>query len=80
MQCYCWLHLCCSRPAFSHRGGEAINVRAVDRPLKEVISQLEKDYGYRFIFRDDALDMEKKVTVSFEDASINAVLDSILGP
>ena len=80
MQCYCWLHLCCSRPAFSHRGGEAINVRAVDRPLKEVISQLEKDYGYRFIFRDDALDMEKKVTVSFEDASIDAVLDSILGP
>ena len=62
------------------QGGEAINVRAVDRPLKEVISQLEKDYGYRFIFRDDALDMEKKVTVSFEDASINAVLDSILGP
>ena len=62
------------------QGGEGINVRAVDRPLKEVISQLEKDYGYRFIFRDDALDMEKRVTVSLENASIDAVLDSILGP
>ena len=50
-----------------------------DRPLKEVFAQIEDEYGYRFIFRDDAIDLDRKVTVSVENASIETVLDRILG-
>ena len=65
-------------PIFAQGGGN-INLEVRDRPLKEVFAQIEDEYGYRFIFRDDAIDLDRKVTVSVENASIETVLDRILG-
>ena len=66
-------------PIFAQGGGGNINLEVRDRPLKEVFAQIEDEYGYRFIFRDDAIDLDRKVTVSVENASIETVLDRILG-
>ena len=60
------------------QGGGNINIDVKDKPLKEVFAQIEDDYGYRFIFRNDAVDLGRKVTVSLQNATIAAVLDRIL--
>ena len=78
MQQYCFSHLCCCLSLFLHRGGGNINLEVRDKPLKEVFAQLEDEYGYRFIFRNDAVDPDRKVTVSMKNATIHAVLDRIL--
>ena len=64
-------------PIFAQGGGN-INLEVRDRPLKEVFAQIEDEYGYRFIFRDDAIDLDRKVTVSVKNASIDALLGKIL--
>lgn len=48
--------------------------------MGEVLEQIEDGYGYRFVFRNDAVDLKRKVTVSLTNVSINTVMDRILGP
>lgn len=65
---------------FAQGGGNSITLHVQDKPLGEVLEQIEDGYGYRFVFRNDAVDLKRKVTVSLTKVSINTVLDCILGP
>lgn len=65
---------------FAQGGGNSITLHVQDKPLGEVLEQIEDGYGYRFVFRNDAVDLKRKVTVSLTNVSINTVLDRILGP
>ena len=65
---------------FRSGGGNSITLHVQDKPLGEVLEQIEDGYGYRFVFRNDAVDLKRKVTVSLTNVSINTVLDRILGP
>ena len=65
---------------FAQGGGNSITLHVQDKPLGEVLEQIEDGYGYRFVFRNDAVDLKRKVTVSLTKVSINTVLDRILGP
>ena len=65
---------------FAQGGGNSITLHVQDKPLGEVLEQIEDGYGYRFVFRNDAVDLKRKVTVSLTNVSINTVMDRILGP
>ena len=65
---------------FAQGGGNSITLQVQDKPLGEVLEQIEDEYGYRFVFRNDAMDLNRKVTVSLTEVSLNIVLDLILGP
>ena len=60
------------------QGGGYINLEVRDRPLKEVFAQLEDGYGYRIVFKNGAVDLDRKVSVSVKNADINTVLGKIM--
>ena len=72
--------LLASPQVFAQGGGNSITLHVQDKPLGEVLEQIEDGYGYRFVFRNDAVDLKRKVTVSLTNVSINTVMDRILGP
>ena len=55
-----------------------ITLHVEEAPLGDVFQQIEDDYGYMFLYRDDAIDLARKVSVSVTDATIGQVLDRIL--
>lgn len=57
-------------------GPVTINVR--NMPLGEVLSKVEAEAGYIFIYTDGAFDASRRVTANFNGASIETVLESIL--
>ena len=71
--------LLASPQVFAQGGGNSITLHVQDKPLGEVLEQIEDGYGYRFVFRNDAVDLKRKVTVSLTNVSINTVMDRILG-
>ena len=62
--------------SFAQSGGITLQVEKA--PLGEVLEQIEDDYGYMFLYRDDAIDLGREVSVSVTDATIGQVLDRIL--
>ncbi len=58
------------------RVGISINVK--DKPLDEVLEQIETENGYRFLYSADAVDVKRKITANFQNASLESVLQKIL--
>ena len=54
---------------------EKITINAEDRPVSEILSRISEQTGYEAVFSDSFLDSSRKVTMSFTDASLEAVLD-----
>ena len=47
-------------------------------PLKTVLEEVEKQTGYSFLFESKEVDVDKSVTASFKNATIQTVLDKVL--
>ncbi|MDR4037536.1 MAG: TonB-dependent receptor [Parabacteroides sp.] len=48
-----------------------------DRPMREVIKELEETTEYRFFYNDGIKGLNSPISVDVEDADINAVMDAI---
>ena len=47
-------------------------------PLKTVLEEVEKQTGYSFLFESKEVDVDKPVTASFKNATLQTVLDKVL--
>lgn len=54
-----------------------ITLNAKNKPLKEVLSEIEKQSNYSFIYSSSTIDVAKPVTAVFTNASVTTVLDKI---
>ncbi|MDD2952969.1 MAG: TonB-dependent receptor [Parabacteroides sp.] len=54
-----------------------ISLSVKDRPMREVIKELEETTEYRFFYSDGIKGLNSPVSVNVEDADINAVMDAI---
>lgn len=41
----------------------SISLHVKDKPLKEVLGQIEKDEGYIFLYKDKTMDLERKISL-----------------
>ena len=49
-------------------------------PLRNVIRSIERQGDYRFFYSDDAVDLNRRLTIDFSNAGIEQILDQILTP
>lgn len=49
-----------------------------DVPLKTVLEEVERQTGYSFLFENEEVDVNRPVTATFSDATIQTVLDRVL--
>src|SRR5690242_19546257 len=54
---------------------EKINLNVKDASLKNVINSIQRNSDYRFIYNDDILPKDKKITASFTNANLVDVLN-----
>ena len=54
-----------------------ISLSVKDRPMREVIKELEVTTEYRFFYNDGIKGLNSPISVDVEDADINAVMDAI---
>ena len=55
-----------------------ISLSVKDRPMREVIKELEETTEYRFFYNDGIKGLNSPISVDVEDADINAVMDGDL--
>ena len=56
----------------------SISLRVKDKPLKEVLKQIETDEGYIFLYKDKTMDLERKISLDVRNASLETILRRIL--
>lgn len=56
----------------------SISLRVKDKPLKEVLNQIETDEGYIFLYKDKTMDLERKISLDVRNASLETILRRIL--
>jgi TonB-linked SusC/RagA family outer membrane protein len=56
-----------------------ISLRTSESTIVEIFRQIEENNEIGFLFKNDQMDMNKRYTVEFENASIEEVLDKLLG-
>lgn len=54
-----------------------ISVRVVQKTVKEVLNEISQKTEFVFIYQDEALNLDRKVTVNFTDQKVDAILDSL---
>jgi len=54
-----------------------ITINAVEKTVKEVLDEITQKTEFVFIYQDDAMDMNRKVTVNFKDQKVDAILTSL---
>lgn len=57
---------------------QTVNKTFTNEPLKTVLKELESQTGYSVIYRTDEVDVHRKVSASFDNASLNEVMSKIL--
>ncbi|PWV44531.1 SusC/RagA family TonB-linked outer membrane protein [Chitinophaga sp. S165] len=60
-------------------GKQKVTVVGSDVALASVFKQIEKQTGLRFMYAVDAVDVQEKVTISFDRVMLDDVLESLLG-
>lgn len=55
-----------------------ISLSIKEKPLKDVLGQIETVSGYIFLYNDNSIDMDRKVSIDIKNASIETVLRHIL--
>lgn len=58
---------------------KGISFKADNVALSEVLSQLEGQEGYIFLYKDKSIDLRRKVSIDARDASIEDILSRIFG-
>jgi hypothetical protein len=74
------LILCCPGQLFAWDWHTRVDITAKDQPLKNVCELLEKQYGIRFSYSKEIVDLSPKVTVNISHATLRSALDEILSP
>lgn len=53
------------------------NLEAQDQAIRDVLKTIEKSSDFRFFYNDDFIDLDKKVTISAIDISIDTLLSAL---
>ena len=53
---------------------EKVTIDADDRPVSWILSRISEQTGYEAVFSDSFLDSSQKVTMTFEEAPLDTVL------
>ncbi|MDR1864696.1 MAG: SusC/RagA family TonB-linked outer membrane protein [Bacteroidales bacterium] len=56
-----------------------ISLQLKDATVKEILNEIERVSEFIFIFRNDAVDLDRKITVSVLDKSIEHLMDLLFG-
>ena len=56
----------------------SISINVVGKTVKEVLNEISKKTEFVFIYQDEALDLERRVTANFSGEKVDAILDSLL--
>lgn len=64
--------------ASSYSQNTKFNLKISNKPIKDVFSEIEKSSEYIFFYNNEAVDVNKKVSVSVSDGTIDQVLHKIL--
>ncbi|WP_159516937.1 SusC/RagA family TonB-linked outer membrane protein [Sunxiuqinia indica] len=56
----------------------AIYIKLVDTPIREALTMIKKETGYKFFFEKDLLDPKQSVSVDVTDGTIQDVLNQVL--
>lgn len=54
-----------------------ISINVVQKTVKEVLNEISQKTEFVFIYQDEALNLNRKVTANFEDQKVDAILDSL---
>ena len=55
----------------------SISINVVGKTVKEVLNEISKKTEFVFIYQDEALDLERRVTANFSGEKVDAILDSL---
>lgn len=55
-----------------------ISLHVKDKPLKEMLRQIEENDGYIFLYKDKTIDLDRKISLDVHNASLETVLRRIL--
>ena len=58
--------------------GKPINLDVEDEPLKTVLQKIEKQCDYTFVYNASKIDVEQAVSVNYNEASLEDVLNGLL--
>lgn len=50
-----------------------------NEPLKTVLKEVENQTGFSIIYKNDEVEVDRKVNASFQNATLNEVMSKILG-
>src|SRR5882724_13264069 len=79
MKIACLLLLIALHVSARNYGQETISLQFKKGSLFQVFKTIEKQTSYRFYFSDDVVPANKQVSISIKDASLNEVMDIVLG-
>ena len=66
-------------PAGALRAQEAkVSFRLQEKPLSTLLTEIQKQTGYKIFYSDNSVDVSRKVNVSARQVPVNKVLESIL--
>ena len=65
-------------------GAMSLNAQTVSKtfknePLKTVLKEVENQTGFSIIYKNDEVEVDRKVNASFQNATLNEVMSKILG-
>lgn len=64
--------------ANSYSQGTKLDIRMTNRPIRDVIAYVEDNSEFVFLYKNEDLNVEKKVSLNLTDATINQILDKVL--
>jgi len=67
----------CTLPSWAGAGAQTITLNASNREISQVLSQIEKQGNFRFLYNSRLKVLKQKVSVSFTNARIEAVLQQL---
>ena len=67
----------CTFQATAGLNAQSITIKATDTEIAKILSSIEKQGVYRFLFNSRLRDLKQKVSADFTDADINFVLERI---
>lgn len=72
------LNICASNSSYGQTSS-AISINLRNKTLKEAFTAIENSSEYIFLFNDQQINVDKRVSISMKDASLEQVLASIIG-
>ncbi len=64
--------------ANSYSQGSKLDIRMTDRIIRDVIAYVEDNSEFTFLYKNEDLNVDKKVSLNLKAATINQILDKVL--